>query len=113
MPGKDAALGTAIEKFHDAPTRKRIKELVADRWTELRQRVLNQLMPYQDLRTLLQRAHCPIRGEAIGLSRTEALETGKKAQVIRNRYTALDLAWDLGILESALGRIEDDPLYLR
>jgi len=113
MPGKDAALGTAIEKFHDVPTRKRIKELVADRWTELRQRVLNQLMPYQELRTLLQRAHCPIRGEAIGLSRTEALETGKKAQVIRNRYTALDLAWDLGILESALGRIEDDPLYLR
>jgi glycerol-1-phosphate dehydrogenase [NAD(P)+] len=113
MPGKDAALGTAIEKFHDGSTRKRIKELVVDRWTEFRHGVLNQLMPYQELRTLLQRAGCPIRGEDIGLSRVEALETGKKAQVIRNRYTALDLAWDLGILGPTLERIKDDPLYLR
>lgn len=61
----------------------------------------------------MQRAGCPTQGEDIGLSRAEALETGKKAQVIRNRYTALDLAWDLGILEPALARMEDDPLYLR
>ncbi len=113
MPGKEAALNTAIEKFHDPATRKRIKALVVDRWASLRQRVLRQILPYQELRTLLQRARCPIRAEDAGLSRAEAIETGKKAQVIRNRYTVLDLAWDLGILEPALERIKDDPLYLR
>jgi hypothetical protein len=33
--------------------------------------------------------------------------------MIRNRYTVLDLAWDLGVFEEILGRLEDSAIYLR
>ena len=83
--------------------------------TSLRVRVevLDRLMPYNKLRSMLSGAGCPIRGEDIGLARGEVIATARKAQMLRNRYTALDLAWDFGVLEDVLGELERSATYLR
>ena len=67
---------------------------------------------YDDLRDQLARAGCPVWAEDIGLGREEAIGTARLAQMIRNRYTVLDLAWDLGAFDAILEAMEADYRYL-
>ena len=69
-------------------------------------------MPYNELRTMFKTAGCPITAEEIGLKRCEAIKTAYKAQMIRNRYTVLDLIWDYGLMETVLESVEADKNYL-
>jgi hypothetical protein len=40
------------------------------------------------------------------------IAAARRAQMIRNRYTVLDLAWDLGVFEEILSRFEETDRYL-
>ncbi|GAB1482713.1 hypothetical protein MASR2M78_15290 [Treponema sp.] len=107
------AVKTSIDKLLDQKSANLMREKLSDEWGSLRLKVLEQVMPYQELRAMLKRAGCPVLPEEIALTRNEALATARKAQMIRNRYTVLDLAWDFGILEETLAAIEVDKHYLR
>ncbi|MDR2748002.1 MAG: sn-glycerol-1-phosphate dehydrogenase [Treponema sp.] len=111
--GHDLVVKTALEKYMDEAAVQRIKEAVTDNYRELRDRVLTRLLPYGKLREMLGRALCPLRPETIGLSRTEAIATARRAQMIRNKYCLLDLSWDLGVMETVLSRMEESAEYLR
>ncbi len=74
---------------------KRVK-LIAGKWEELRTRILEQIIPYRELKRLLAEVGSPSTLEDLGVDKKIALETMKKAQMIRNRYTILDLIDDLG-----------------
>jgi glycerol-1-phosphate dehydrogenase [NAD(P)+] len=111
--GRDLVVKTALEKYLDQGTVTRIREAVTDNYRELRDRVLARLLPYGKLRELLGKALCPLRPELIGLSRTEAIATARRAQMMRNKYCLLDLIWDLGVMETVLARLEDSAEYLR
>ncbi len=113
LPALDDIAATSGEKLLGQKAMDVLAESLRSEWTSLRKAVLHQLMPYAELRAMLLRSGCPVRAEEIGLTRTEAIATARKAQMIRNRYTALDLAWDLGILEDAIARMEASPLCLR
>jgi len=113
LPAVDDIVATSVEKLLDQKAMDRLVESFRSEWAELRTKVLAQLMPYGELKAMLVRAGCPVTAQEIGLGRTEAITTARKAQMIRNRYTALDLAWDLGLLEDALERMENSPVYLR
>jgi len=69
-------------------------------WSQLGQRVLSQLIPSGQLCAMLSAAGCPVKPEEIGLSRQRVAATSIAAQMIRNRYTALDLAMETGRLEN-------------
>jgi glycerol-1-phosphate dehydrogenase [NAD(P)+] len=73
---------------------------------------MERLLPYGELRALMARGGCPLKPEDIGLDRAGTIATARRAQMIRNRYTVLDLAWDLGIFEETLSRMEDSNRYL-
>lgn len=112
MGAAEGAVATSTAKFLPPAELAVLREKLSDGWTGLRERVLERLVPYGELSEMLRRAGCPIKAETIGLGRSEAIRTGIKAQMIRNRYTVLDLAWDFGILDDLLARIEADSRYL-
>jgi glycerol-1-phosphate dehydrogenase [NAD(P)+] len=108
-----AVLKTAMEKLLDDAAAERLAEGLRDTWKTLRERVLEQLLPYGKLVELLGDGGCPPSPAAINLGRADVLAAARRAQMIRNRYTVLDLAWDLGIFEKVLARFEESGSYLR
>jgi glycerol-1-phosphate dehydrogenase [NAD(P)+] len=109
----DRIVKTTLEKFMDDKTVKTIDQTFRDSWKEIRDKVLERLLPYSELKDLLNRAGCPLKPETIGLSRQEVIATARRAQMMRNKYCVLDAAWDLGCFETILAKMESSELYLR
>jgi glycerol-1-phosphate dehydrogenase [NAD(P)+] len=109
----DGIVAMALEKLMDNKTAETINAAFRDSWKDIRERVLAKLLPYGELRALMEKALCPLRPETINLKRTEAIATARRAQMMRNKYGILDLAWDMGVLEDILARIESSDVYLR
>ncbi len=78
--------------------------LVAD-WQLLKEQVTAQLYTYEEMEDLLQRAGCATRFSEIGLDATRGYGTIKKAQLIRNRYTVMDVLDDLGIMDQTISAL--------
>jgi glycerol-1-phosphate dehydrogenase [NAD(P)+] len=109
----DLLVKIAMEKFLDDKIAARIEEVFRDNWKDIRQRVLARLLPYGELKTLLGKALCPLKGEDIGLTRSDVVATTRRAQMMRNKYTVIDLAWDTGAMEGVLAKMEGSDIYLR
>jgi glycerol-1-phosphate dehydrogenase [NAD(P)+] len=112
-PALESVVKTSTEKLPDKTSAARIDEGIRDSWRELRAKVLEQIMPYAELKALFEKARCPVQPAAINLSRAEVIACARRAQMIRNRYIVLDLAWDLGCFETVLARMEESNSYLR
>lgn len=69
------------------------------RWPELCDRLREQLIPLPQLRQMLAGVGAPIEPEAIGISRDRLRRSFRQAQLIRRRFTILDLALRLGKLD--------------
>jgi glycerol-1-phosphate dehydrogenase [NAD(P)+] len=90
-----------------------INALFRDSWRDIREKVLERLLPYAELRALLKKARCPLVPETIGLGRADIIAAARKAQMMRNKYGILDLSWDMGNFESVLAKLETSDVYLR
>jgi glycerol-1-phosphate dehydrogenase [NAD(P)+] len=86
--------------------------LIKSRWNDMRAKVSDQLLPYSELKARLARAKCPITPDQINLSREQVKETFFLAQMIRERYTVLDLAYEMGWLEDCVQEIYLSDTYL-
>lgn len=86
--------------------------LIKSRWNDMRSKVSDQLLPYFELKARLARAKCPITPDQINLSREQVKETFFLAQMIRERYTVLDLAYEMGWLEDCVQEIYLSDAYL-
>jgi len=105
-PGLDeAAVTETLAKYLDADQLGRRLELLTGRWPALGQRLQAQLEPAGRLRDMLRAAGCPTGPEAIGLDRQALQATYHRAQMIRRRYTVLDLAAETGILDQAVDEL--------
>ena len=72
--------------------------LLASKWDDLAARVKAQLYTFDELRSRLSAAGCPVTPEGIGVKAADVHVTALRAELIRNRYTILDLAQDAGRL---------------
>jgi glycerol-1-phosphate dehydrogenase [NAD(P)+] len=98
-PGLDeAAVTESLTKYIGADQLAERLALLRERWPALRQRLEEQLLTADQLRDMLRAAGCPTGPSEIGLSRQEFKATYSRAQMIRRRYTVLDLANETGIL---------------
>ena len=104
---------TVGEKLMTPDLARQVNAGFLDHWKETRDAVLERLIPYHELRELLGRACCPLTAEEINLSRQDAIATARRAQMIRNKYSVLDLAWDMGCFGTVLADIENSDRYLR
>jgi glycerol-1-phosphate dehydrogenase [NAD(P)+] len=110
---QSAVVKTSLEKLPDVNTAKKITEVFQDSWKEIRSRVLDQLVPYGELKAMLLDAGCPVTPKEINLTRSEVIATSRRAQMIRNKYTVLDLAWDTGTFANVLVKMEESETYLK
>ena len=98
----DAPKQTALKKFLSGTALAERRALIERKWESLRKRLKRQMLPYPELREKLKKAGCPVAPADIGLSREQYLHGIRSAQLIRNRYTILDLLYELGVLEAAM-----------
>jgi glycerol-1-phosphate dehydrogenase [NAD(P)+] len=84
-----AELGVQLEK---------LKQL----WPTLQKELSTQLIPYTQLKQMLQQVGAPVEPEQIGISRERLKKTFVQAYYIRRRFTVLDVARRAGILDGCL-----------
>jgi glycerol-1-phosphate dehydrogenase [NAD(P)+] len=97
------------------PDREQLRErltLLVSKWDEMREKVKTQIFPYEEFKRMLAAADCPVTPEQINLAKERFRETFLLAQMIRNRYTILDLAYEVGWLEDCIEEILASPEYL-
>jgi len=73
-------------------------ERIAGKWEALRRLVDGQIMEFARMQAMFRVAGCPTEPQAIGLSVERCAATVIAAQMIRSRYTVLDLAYETGRL---------------
>jgi glycerol-1-phosphate dehydrogenase [NAD(P)+] len=110
---REGVVRTAREKLMDNKTAAAINAGMRDSWKEIRTSVLEKLLPYGELKALMAEAGCPVKPELINLTRNAAIATARRAQMMRNKYCVLDLAWDMGVFEPVLSRMESSNIYLK
>lgn len=99
---EEAAVGETKAKYLEADRLGQRLELLREVWPELRAKLEDQLMPAAELREQLRAAGCPTSPEEIGLTREEFRATYRRAQMLRKRYTVLDVANEAGILDECV-----------
>jgi glycerol-1-phosphate dehydrogenase [NAD(P)+] len=108
----ESVLKTCVDKFPDTQTAKASREGFLDTWKDIREKVMEQITPYSELKEMLVKAQCPVLPAEINLTRTAIINCARRAQMIRKRYNGLDLAMDLGCFETVLKRMEASEIYL-
>ena len=105
-PGLDeAAVAETLAKHADQATLARRLATLADCWPLLRDRLRAQLLPAAKLRELLAAAGAPTRPAELGLTAQAFRDSYRRAQMIRRRYTVLDLAFETGTLDGLVDEL--------
>ena len=99
---KETALSKHLCGEKLAFRRKEIKDL----WSRLQDGIRARIMPYHEAVKVLKDAGCPVRASEIGLSAEQFLHGIRTAQLIRRRYTVIDLLYEAGLLDEALKKLD-------
>ena len=94
-----------FSKFMDWDSKQREIEGIIEQWDSLWNELDSYLRPIEPVEEALVKSGSASTYADLGKSRDEALDMLLNARYIRGRYTILDLAHDLGILEEAAERI--------
>jgi glycerol-1-phosphate dehydrogenase [NAD(P)+] len=95
-------------KYIDADQLGQRLALVHERWPELRARLREQLPAAEELRAQLLQAGCPTTPAEVGLSAERLRQTYRRAQMIRPRYTVLDLLTETDLLDRCVAELFSD-----
>lgn len=76
--------------------------LLKTRWPEIKTELEKQLVPYAEAKQRLKLVGAPVEPEEIGISRARLRDTFIRAQFLRRRFTALDLAVRTNLTEELL-----------
>ncbi|MGH9243128.1 MAG: sn-glycerol-1-phosphate dehydrogenase [Acidimicrobiales bacterium] len=113
-PGLDeAAVEESRAKYVDADALRPRLALLRERWPEVCKRLHDQLLPAAQLREQLRAAGAPTHPEEIGLSGEAFKDTYRRAQMIRRRYTVLDLTTETGLLGELVDEVFVDGFWAR
>jgi len=72
----------------------------------LKERIAEQMPPLDDLRSALKTVGAPTTASQIGTDLRGLQRAVRGAQMIRNRYTVLDLYYELGLFDRAVSALE-------
>lgn len=97
---------TAMGKFLHGEKLVQRRQLIADVWLDMQKKVREKLIPYNEMVEILKSAGCPTTPAEIGLSKEQFLHGIKTAQLIRHRYTIIDLLYELGLMDEAFKKLE-------
>ena len=97
----DKTADIAMAKFLEGDALVERRELIFAHWDALAERTAKTLIPFDELRAMFRAASCPVAPADIGLGPDQFEHGVLAAQLIRNRYTILDLLDELGLLRDA------------
>ena len=100
----------AMEKSLSGAELQNRREHIFAAWGNLQKRLAKQLLPSSELRKMLKNADAPTHFSQIGLSYAQYIHGIKTAQLIRKRYTVLDMLYETGLLDAAINTIQDIKL---
>ncbi|KPJ75257.1 MAG: hypothetical protein AMJ54_15495 [Deltaproteobacteria bacterium SG8_13] len=89
----------ARQKYLGGPALQQRRQLILERWEDIRRAVTPVVIPADTSRSHLEAAGAVFRAADIGISEEELAFAYRNARWIRDRYTVLDLAAELGVLE--------------
>lgn len=95
----------AMAKFPEPAGTLLRREMICANWDTLCKRVKEQLLPFEEIRSMLKKANCPTTPAEIGLVPGQFIHGIKTAQLIRKRYTLLDLLEECGIMDIMLKKL--------
>lgn len=84
------------------PTKEELRRRLTrlkDGWNDFLPKISRTLRTGQSLEDELRAANCPVRYKELGVERDRARRSIVHSKDIRNRYTILHLAWELGVLD--------------
>ncbi len=99
------AKSIALSKFRNEAATETFRREAAAKHEELRRRIAEQLIPFAEAREMFRRAHCPTHYREIGVETEQFLHGVRTAQLIRTRYTILDLLSETGVFDALAPRI--------
>lgn len=99
------AVKQASAKYVTAEQLRERLQRLARVWPTLREQLAQQLLPPGELRDMLDAAGCPTRPDQIGLDVEAFRATYRRSQMIRSRYTVLDLAVETGLLDQCVDEL--------
>ena len=91
----------ALDKFKYGEAAEERRELIFRNWDRIRYLLKGQIFSYADTRKMLVEANVPVRPQEIGLEKEQFYHGLFTAQLIRARYTLLDLLYEAGLLDEA------------
>ena len=93
---------TALGKFICGKALADRRQFMYSAWSKLQERMKERFVPVCRLKEMLSAAGAPVFPADIGLDREQLVHGIKTAQLIRNRYTVLDLLYEAGVLDAAI-----------
>jgi len=102
---EEGAVEQTLAKYISADELAERLRLLQEIWPELREKVGEQLMPAGEIKEMLEAAGCPTTPVEIGLGWEDFEKSYRRAQTIRKRYTVLDLATEVGILDECVDEL--------
>jgi glycerol-1-phosphate dehydrogenase [NAD(P)+] len=102
---RDVALREIVAKHSSKDQLQAQLEMLRSVWPRLRKQLRMQLIPFAELKAMLEAAGAATEPEQIGIARKRLRESFRKAFFIRRRFTILDLAVRTGELERSLDAI--------
>lgn len=79
--------------------------LIRDSWAEMKVKIKNQIIPYEEVRENLRLIGAPYEPEHIGVSRERMRTTFSYIPYMRSRFTALDVVYRCGMMDELLDKL--------
>ena len=115
--GEDSTRSATIQasqaKFQEPQQLEQRRKLTLDLWKDLKRDIAAQIIPFEQLQDMFRIAGCPCEPADIGLTREMFIDGMRKAHMIRERYTVLDFAYELGLLDTVMDIVAGGELYYR
>lgn len=80
-------------------------QILRGNWAEIRSKLKRQLVPYSEVKQRLLQVGAPVNPEDIGVTREYLKQTFIRAQYIRRRFTILDVAIRINLLDEWLEKL--------
>lgn len=98
-PLTDAVVAEYAAKYEPWERKEEQLKRILSAWPDLTRRLAPLLPDFARTRSTLRAVGAPVTAAELGLSDEEVLLALRWARCLRARYTVLDLAWDLGLLD--------------
>ena len=98
-------LNEARAKYVDKEGLSKQLGLIRDSWAEMKVKIKNQIIPFEEVRENLRLIGAPYEPEHIGVSRERMRTTFSYIPYMRSRFTALDVVYRCGMMDELLDKL--------